>query len=171
MAGFLSGSPLGFFSNVLVNSQDISWGGCGEVVEFASGCWLMGWSLSERLSPSHPLCPLSQLNWEFLQAEGREMVPSAGSHPRREWLAWHLQDIHSISRSRAAPAASVPRTVRRAMARWEKRSPLSACLGTDRCVEMPGVWFLYGLGMECDFPSRGRAGGQVAAVVAHLFSR
>lgn len=84
---------------------------------FASGCWLMGWSLSERLSPSHPPSPLSQLNWEFLQAEGKEMVPSASGHLRRQWLAGYLQDIHSISRSRAEPATSVPGTVRRAVAR------------------------------------------------------
>lgn len=36
----------------------------------------MGWFLSEKLSPSHPPLLVSQLNWEFLQAEGRAMVPS-----------------------------------------------------------------------------------------------
>lgn len=98
------------------------------MVDFASGRWRLGWSLSER---SRPPCSLSQLNWEFLQAEGRGMVPSALDHPRRQRLAGYLQDIRSISRSRAEPAASVPGTVRRAVARWEKRSPPSACPGTD----------------------------------------
>lgn len=133
------------------------------------------WVLADGLVPLWRAVPISptlpQLNWEFLQAEGRQMVPSSSGHPRRQCLDGYLQDIHSISRSRAEPAASVPGTVRRAVARWEKWSPLSVCLGTDGRVEMPGVWFLYGLGMDCDFLSYGHAGGQVAAVVACFFSQ
>lgn len=43
----------------------------------------------------------------------------------------------------------------------EKQSLLPACAGTDGRVEMPGVWVLYALGTEGDFPWR----EQVAAVV------
>jgi len=158
---------LGVFLNVLVNSQDVSWGGCGEVVEFASRFWLMSWCLSEGLYASHPPCSLSQLNWEFLQAERREMVPSALGHPRRQWLGGYLQDIHSICRSRAEPSASVPGTVRRVVARWEEQSLLLAQTDAWRCQE-----FGFCVAWVWSVPlHRVAAGGLVAATLAHLCSQ
>lgn len=122
------------------------------------GSWV-GPSLKSCPHLTHP-SSWPSLTEGFFRLEG-EQCPICSGHPRREWLAGYLQDIHNVSRSKAEPAASVPGTV----TRWEKQSLLPACVGTDGCVEVPGVWVLYALGTECDLPWRDHAGRQVAAVV------